>query len=212
MPPSPTPPATPAARHTTVVAVHRDGTHQFSKPTAEHITLLQGLGVEGDAHCGRTVQHRSRVKVNPHQPNLRQVHLMSASLFGHLAGMGYTVAPGQLGENITLAGARGLEWDELIALPVGTRVVFGPPVPDTLGAADTAPQAVLELTGLRNPCVQIEQFRPGLLAAMLGHDPQGALVRKAGVMAVVLAGGVVVPGSRVTFELPPLPHRPMERV
>jgi MOSC domain-containing protein YiiM len=198
--------------HTTVLAVHRDDTHRFSKPAVAQITLLPGLGVEGDAHCGRTVQHRSRVKANPHQPNLRQVHLVTASLFEHVAALGFRVAPGQLGENITLASAPGLQWDELIALPVGTRVVFGPYVSETSGAVDDAPHAVLELTGLRNPCVQIEQFQPGLLAAMLAHDPQGALVRKAGVMAVVLAGGVVAPGTSVTFELPPLPHRPMERV
>lgn len=193
-------------RHTTVVAVHRDDTHRFSKQAAERITLLQGLGVEGDAHCGRTVQHRSRVKVNPDQPNLRQVHFLSASLFDHLADQGFQVTPGQLGENITLADAPGLSWHELIALPVGTQVVFGPPHPAA------PPQAVLELTGLRNPCVQIDTFQPGLMAALLARTSQGDLVRKAGVMAVVRQGGQVAPGSSATFVLPPLPHQAMERV
>ena len=113
-------PPTPA--ETTVLAVHRDGTHRFSKQAVAQITLLPGLGVEGDAHCGRTVQHRSRVKANPHQPNLRQVHLITASLFEHVAALGFSVAPGPLVENITLASAPGLQWDELIALPVGTRL------------------------------------------------------------------------------------------
>ena len=191
--------------HTTVLAVHRDGTHRFSKPTVPHITLLPGLGVEGDAHCGHTVQHRSRVKANPHQPNLRQVHLITASLFAHVAALGFTVAPGQLGENITLADAPGLEWDALIALPVGTRLQFTAPDAHT-------PQAEVELTGLRNPCVQIDEFQPGLFAALLGRTAQGDLLRKAGVMAVVHTGGQVAPGCRVTVELPPAPHRPMERI
>ena len=130
--------------HTTVLAVHRDDTHRFSKPAVAQITLLPGLGVEGDAHCGRTVQHRSRVKANPHQPNLRQVHLITASLFEHVAALGFSVAPGQLGENITLASAPGLQWDELIALPMGTRLQFTTPDAHT-------PPAEVELTGLRNP-------------------------------------------------------------
>lgn len=191
--------------HTIVVAVHRDDLHRFSKTAMESITLLQGLGVEGDAHCGRTVQHRSRVKVNPDQPNLRQVHLITDSLFEHVATLGFDVAPGQLGENITLASAPGLQWHELIALPVGTRLQIADPDADT-------PPVVLELTGLRNPCVQIDDFQPGLFAALLGRTAQGELVRKAGVMAVVCAGGQVAPGNRVTVQLPPKPHRPMERI
>ena len=191
--------------HTTVLAVHRDDTHRFSKQAVARITLLPGLGVEGDAHCGRTVQHRSRVKVNPHQPNLRQVHLITASLFEHVAALGFRVAPGQLGENITLASAPGLQWDELIALPVGTRLHFATPDAHT-------PPAEVELTGLRNPCVQIDDFQPGLFAALLDHTAQGDLVRKAGVMGVVNTGGQVAPGSRVTVVLPPEPHRPMERI
>jgi len=195
----------PTTAETTVLAVHRDDTHRFSKPAVAQITLLPGLGVEGDAHCGRTVQHRSRVKVNPHQPNLRQVHLITASLFEHVAALGFSVAPGQLGENITLASAPGLQWDELIALPVGTRLCFTAPDAHT-------PPAEVELTGLRNPCVQIDDFQPSLFAALLDRTAQGDLVRKAGVMAVVHTGGQVAPGSHVTVVLPPEPHRPMERI
>ena len=191
--------------HTTVLAVHRDDTHRFSKPAVAQITLLPGLGVEGDAHCGRTVQHRSRVKANPHQPNLRQVHLITASLFEHVAALGFSVAPGQLGENITLASAPGLQWDALIALPMGTRLQFTTPDAHT-------PPAEVELTGLRNPCAQIDAFQSGLLAAMLGRTAEGALVRKTGVMSVVLAGGEVAEGDAVQVELPPLPHRAMEKV
>ncbi|WP_298212399.1 MOSC domain-containing protein [Acidovorax sp.] len=188
---------------TAVLAVHKDGEHRFSKQSTQQIHLLQGLGVEGDAHCGSKVQHRSRVKANPDQPNLRQVHLISASLLEHVQAMGFEVAAGQLGENITLASAPGLRWDDLIALPVGTRVVF---------ESTDAPFPTLELTGLRNPCPQIDAFQPGLLAALLGKTEQGQLLRKAGVMAVVRQGGFISPGCKATFQLPHPPHRPMERV
>jgi MOSC domain-containing protein YiiM len=176
-----------------VVAVARDGGHHFSKPLAEAITLLPGLGVEGDAHAGVTVQHRSRVAADPSQPNLRQVHLIQAELFAELAAQGFAVAPGALGENVTTEGI------DLLGLPVGARLRLG-----------TA--ALVEVAGLRNPCAQIERFRPGLLAAVLGRDPAGRLVRKAGIMGVVLAGGVVRPGDRIGVTLPPLPHRALERV
>lgn len=182
-----------------VLAVHRDSGHRFSKTTVDTIELQAGLGVAGDAHRGRTVQHRSRVKANPDQPNLRQVHLISQSLFTHVAGQGFEVRPGQLGENITLATAPGWQRHELIALPVGTELHFsqGP---------------VVQLTGLRNPCVQIDDFQPGLFAAMLEKDAQGRLIRKTGVMAVVLQGGLVQAGDTVTQRLPTLPHQAMERV
>jgi MOSC domain-containing protein YiiM len=176
-----------------VVAVARDGGHRFSKPLAEAITLLPGLGVEGDAHAGVTVQHRSRVAADPSQPNLRQVHLIQAELFAELAAQGFAVAPGALGENVTTEGI------DLLSLPVGARLRLGT-------------TALVEVAGLRNPCAQIERFRPGLLAAVLGRDPAGRLVRKAGIMGVVLAGGVVRPGDRIGVTLPPLPHRALERV
>ncbi|RYF27968.1 MAG: MOSC domain-containing protein [Comamonadaceae bacterium] len=185
--------------HTTVLAVHRDSEHRFSKEPVPAIALEAGLGVVGDAHHGRTVQHRSRAKVNPHQPNLRQVHLITASLLDHLLERGFVVAAGELGENITLQSAPGLLWGDLIALPVGTQLRF-------------AQGAVVELTGLRNPCSQIDRFQRGLLAATLDKDAAGQLVRKTGVMGVVLAGGVIAGGDAVQVHLPAQPHRAMECV
>jgi MOSC domain-containing protein YiiM len=177
----------------TVVAVSRDATHRFSKVNQDSIRLLAGLGVEGDAHLGVTVQHRSRVAQDPTQPNLRQVHLLHSELFDELRAAGYHVTPGDLGENVT---TRGLD---LLALPVGTRL--------RLGAG-----AVVEVTGLRNPCLQIDNFRGGLLGQVVGRDEAGTVVRKGGVMGVVLEGGVIRPGDPVLAELPAPPHRPLERV
>jgi MOSC domain-containing protein YiiM len=176
-----------------VVAVARDEGHRFSKPTLPVIRLLAGLGIEGDAHCGKTVKHRSRVAVDPTQPNLRQVHLIHLELFDELAAGGFSVQPGEMGENITTRGI------DLLGLPVGARL--------RLGA-----QAVVEITGLRNPCSQIEAFQPGLLKAVLGRDANGGLIRKAGIMAIVIAGGEVRPGDAIAVTLPALPHRALERV
>ena len=177
----------------TVVAVHLKATHAFSKQTVPEIALQQGHGVVGDAHCGVTVKHRSRVAVDPTQPNLRQVHLIPAELFDELAGKGHPVAPGALGENVTTRGI------DLLSLPVGTALHIGP-------------QAVVAVTGLRNPCAQIEQFQTGLLAEVLARAADGALIRKAGVMGVVSAGGPVKPGDAITVHLPPQPHVALERV
>jgi MOSC domain-containing protein YiiM len=171
-----------------VLAVARDGAHRFSKPTCLSIRLTAGLGVEGDAHAGATVKHRSRVARDPTTPNLRQVHLIHAELFDELRAAGFTVAAGELGENITTRGI------DLLALPTGTRL--------HLGAA-----AVVEVTGLRNPCVQIDRFQRGLMQTVLGRDADGGLVRKTGVMSVVLASGDVAAGDAVAVELPALPHR-----
>ncbi len=177
--------------HVTAVSVSK--AHDFSKQRQGAIRLLDGLGVEGDAHAGVTVQHRSRVAQDPTQPNLRQVHLIHEELFDELRGQGFAVTAGQLGENITTRGV------DLPGLPTGTRL--------RLGA-----EALVELTGLRNPCGQIEAFQPGLLAAVLGRDEAGGLVRKAGVMGVVLRGGEVRPGDPLAVELPQGPHRPLDRV
>lgn len=176
-----------------VVAVSTSSTHTFSKGTASQIKLLAGLGVEGDAHCGIAVEHRSRVAQDPKQPNLRQVHLIHTELFDELAAQGFQVAPGQIGENIA---TRDLN---LLVLPVNTELHIGP-------------SAIVRLTGLRNPCEQLNQFRAGLMAAILGRTLDGKLVRKAGVMGVVVAGGVVQPGSSITVRLPIEPHRMLERV
>ncbi|MFY1636451.1 MOSC domain-containing protein [Solwaraspora sp. WMMB335] len=176
-----------------VVAVCRDGEHRFSKNVADEINLLAGLGVAGDAHAGVTVQHRSRVARDPTQPNLRQVHLIHSELHDELRTQGFAVQPGQLGENVT---TRGLD---LLSLPRGTVLRLGP-------------HAAVEVTGLRNPCQQINAFRPGLLKAVLDTDADGGLIRKAGIMSVVLAGGPVRPGDAVTVELPVPPHLPLDRV
>ncbi|SDD29763.1 MOSC domain-containing protein YiiM [Cupriavidus sp. YR651] len=175
-----------------VVAVSRSPAHGFSKPREDAIRLLAGLGVEGDAHAGVTVQHRSRVAVDPTQPNLRQVHLIHAELHAALAEAGFDVGYGELGENITTQGI------DLLRLPTGTRLHIG--------------TAEIEITGLRNPCVQIDQFRKGLLRQLVYRDALEALVRKAGVMGVVLAGGMVRPGDVIETVLPALPHRALERV
>jgi MOSC domain-containing protein YiiM len=176
-----------------VVAVAQDGTHRFSKPTVARIRLLAGLGVEGDAHLGTTVQHRSRVRQDPTQPNLRQVHLIAAELLDELAGAGFALEPGQLGENVTTRGI------DLIRLSEGTVLTLGD-------------SACVIVTGLRNPCRQIEDFRPGLLARVLDRDAAGRIVRKAGIMGVVLDGGDIRPGDRIRVRPPAGPFRPLERV
>jgi MOSC domain-containing protein YiiM len=176
-----------------VTAVSRSPTHSMTKPAAAAIRLVAGLGVEGDAHQGETVKHRSRVARDPTQPNLRQVHLLHAELHDELRAAGFVLSPGEMGENITTSGV------DLLGLPGGTRLRFG--------AA-----AVVEVTGLRNPCRQLDRLRPGLMAATLARDAQGTLIRKAGVMAVVIAGGDVRVGDLITIELPAPSHRPLKPV
>ncbi len=176
-----------------VLAVHRSASHSFSKFADDAIELVAGLGVRGDAHAGETVRHRSRVARDPGQPNLRQVHLLHAELFDELMARDFAVWPGDLGENITTSGIA------LLDLPTGTRL--------RLGAG-----AVVELTGLRNPCIQLDRFQPGLMAAVLGRDVQGRLQRKAGVMAIVVAAGEVRADDAIAIELPALPHAPLEPV
>jgi len=173
-----------------VTAVSRSATHSFTKPNAGTIRLVAGLGVDGDAHQGATVKHRSRVARDPTVPNLRQVHLMHAELFDELRTAGFIVAAGQMGENVTTSGL------DLLGLPTGTRLHLGN-------------EAVIEVTGLRNPCRQLDKFQPGLMAATLARDPDGNLVRKAGVMAIVLSGGEVKEGDPIRVELPAAPHTPL---
>lgn len=173
-----------------VAAVHRSSSHSFSKFAEDAIALEAGLGVVGDAHAGKTVKHRSRVRRDPTGPNLRQVHVLHAELFDELMARGFAVWPGELGENVT---TRGLD---LLALPTGTRL--------RLGSA-----ALVEITGLRNPCSQLDKFQPGLMAAVLDRTPDGSLVRKAGVMGVVLEGGEVRAGDLIQVRLPPGQQRPL---
>ena len=176
-----------------VVSVSRDPEHRFSKEVVDDIVLIAGLGVEGDAHAGTTVQHRSRVARDPSQPNLRQVHLVHAELFDEVEGSGFEVAPGELGENVTTRGV------DLLGLPRGAVLRLGP-------------DAVVEVTGLRNPCVQIDGFEAGLMRELVTRDGTGQVVRKAGVMAVVLVGGRVAPGDRVGVELPEGEHEALQPV
>ncbi|MEU3345225.1 MOSC domain-containing protein [Streptomyces sp. NPDC006700] len=176
-----------------VTAVSSNGEYSFTKPNRGSIKLLAGLGVEGDVHAGVTVKHRSRVAQDPTQPNLRQVHLMHEELFAEVGEKGFRVAPGELGENITTSGI------DLLALPVGALLRIGD-------------SAVLEVTGLRNPCLQIDNFQDGLLKQVVGRDEAGNIVRKAGIMSIVREGGVVRPGDPIEAELPSGPHRPLDRV
>jgi MOSC domain-containing protein YiiM len=176
-----------------VVAVASDPAHRFSKPVQPSIMLVAGLGVAGDAHAGVTVQHLSRVRRDPSQPNLRQVHLVASELFVELDGAGFAVGAGDLGENVTTAGI------DLLALPTGARLLIGA-------------SAVVEVTGLRNPCRQIDGFSDGLLKQVLTRDADGTLVRRAGIMGVVVAGGAVRAGDRIVVELPPGDRRPLDVV
>ena len=177
----------------TVTAVSRSPKHTLVKPNERSIRLLEGLGVEGDAHLGERVKHRSRVARDPSQPNLRQVHLIHGELHDELREAGFALASGQMGENITTRGV------DLLGLPAGTRLHLGD-------------SAVVEVTGLRNPCAQLNRIQPGLMAATLDRDEDGNLVRKAGIMGVVIEGGEVCPGDPIQVELPPWPHRPLAPV
>jgi MOSC domain-containing protein YiiM len=176
-----------------VVALSCNAVHAFSKQAATRLTLLTGLGVEGDAHCGAAVKHRSRVRADPSQPNLRQVHLLHAEMIDEINAKGFTLSPGDVGENITTTGI------DLLALPRHTRLHLGE-------------SAIINITGLRNPCSQLDGFAPGLTQAFLGRAPNGELIRKAGIMAIVLEGGVVSVGDTIRVELPAMPHRRLERV
>jgi len=177
----------------TVVAVSASPAHSFSKANRRRITLLEGHGVEGDAHAGEKVKHRSRVARDPTQPNLRQVHLLHAELLEELGEEGFEVSPGDVGENITTRGI------DLLALPTASRLRLGT-------------SAVVEVTGLRNPCVQLERFQPGLMAAVLEHADDGQLIRKSGVMGIVVSAGEVLPGDRIELVFPPEPHHALRPV
>lgn len=176
-----------------VLAVSRSRSHRFSKSNALMIRLLAGLGVEGDCHAGVTVKHRSRVRADPTQPNLRQVHLIDEALLEELRGKGFKVEPGDMGENLTTVGL------DLLGLPRGARLRLGD-------------EAIIEITGLRNPCIQLNGFAAGLMEATLSRAADGSLIRKAGVMSIVITGGFVKPGDAIRVELPAKPHRDLERV
>jgi len=176
-----------------VVAVARDNTHKFSKDVVEEIQIVVGMGVEGDAHFGATVKHRSRVAVDPSQPNLRQVHLIQSELFSEVLELGFVLGPADLGENITTVGI------DLMGLPKGTILRIGR-------------SAELEVTGLRNPCKQIDDFQKGLLSAVVMRGKNGVLIRKSGIMTIVNVGGLVKANDIISPIYPQKPYLPLERV
>jgi len=175
-----------------VVAVSKSNAHTFNKYNCEQITLIEGLGIKGDAHQGVFVKHRSRVKKNPTTPNLRQVHLIHSELFDELSEKGFKVVPGQMGENITTAGI------DLLKLPKDTLLKIG--------------TAEIVITGLRNPCSQLESIQKGLMKALLDKDQHGNLIRKAGIMGTVQSGGDIAPGDAILVILPPQPHVVLDKV
>ncbi|MGI8948209.1 MAG: MOSC domain-containing protein [Ornithinimicrobium sp.] len=176
-----------------VRSVARDAAHRFSKEPVGGIELVEGLGVAGDAHAGRTIQHRSRLRRDADAPNLRQVHLIAEEFLAEAAEWGYAVGPGALGDNVLTAGL------DLLGLPQGTMLTFGECSDD--------PCAAIEVTGLRNPCRQIDRFQDGLLRVALEQRPDGTLIRKVGIMAVVTRGGPVRPGMPIGVHLPAVPHQ-----
>ncbi len=171
-----------------VLSVSLSPEHGFRKVPQDQITLLAGLGVEGDAHAGKTVQHLYRMRIDPTAPNLAQVHFLATELFDEMAAQGFALAAGVLGENVLTRGI------DLINLPTGTLFRIGS-------------QAVVEISGLRNPCKQIDGVADGLTKALFDRDAKGEVVRKAGIMGVVVTGGTVAPGDPIGVTLPPLPHR-----
>ena len=176
----------------TVEHLHCSPTYSFQKASAASVRLVAGIGIEGDVHAGATVRHQGRVAADPSQPNLRQVHLIHGELHDELRARGFDVGPGEMGENIT---TRGLD---LLGLPAGTVLLMG--------------GALVAVTGLRNPCVQLDTFSPGLRGAVLDRDADGRLVRKGGVMGVVVLGGDVRVGDAISVSLPPPPHVTLEPV
>jgi MOSC domain-containing protein YiiM len=177
----------------TVAAVFCGSTHGPGKERRDAIRLIAGIGVDGDVHAGETVKHRSRVRRDPMQPNLRQIHLIHSELHDELCERGFEVGPGEMGENLTTEGI------DLLGLARGTRLRLGD-------------EAVIEVTGLRNPCVQLNGLAPGLMEATLDRDTDGELIRKAGVMAIVVEGGRVRTGDAIAAEPPSRPHEPLEPV
>lgn len=176
----------------TVVSLSKSALHGFSKQVVDSLTLIAREGIEGDAHRGVTVRHRSRVAADPAQPNLRQVHLIHAELIDELAAKGFAIGPGDMGENILTRGI------DLLTLPRNALLHIG--------------NAVLRVTGLRNPCKQLNDFAPGLMSAVLDRASNGSLIRKAGIMAVVDQGGQIIIGDRIKIALPPHPLEPLDRI
>lgn len=176
-----------------IISLSKDQGHHFSKKLCSSLLFLKGLGIEGDAHCGEIVKHRSRVKADPNQPNLRQVHLIHSELISELRSLGFNVEAGTMGENVLTQGI------DLLSLPKNTLIKLGNDV-------------VLRVTGLRNPCGQLDNYQKGLTKAVLARDAEGNLLRKAGIMTVVESGGTVKTGDLINLERPDEPHEKLERV
>lgn len=176
-----------------VVSTSLSPEYTFHKSTQSSIELITGIGVKGDAHSGTTVKHRSRVRQDPSQPNLRQVHLIHKELLDELSAKGFVVRPGELGENLTTEDL------DILNLPKGARLIF-------------PSGAEIEITGLRNPCVQLDNWQPGLMAAVLDKDEEGNLIRKCGVMSIVLKGGIIQAGDAIQIEMPEPPFVKLEKV
>ncbi len=176
-----------------VISVNKSPTHQLSKVPCPSIRLIVDFGVEGDAHAGKTVKHRSRVANDPNQPNLRQVHLIARELFDEMVSSGFDLHPGQMGENITTQGV------DLLRLSRGCRLMIGS-------------EAVIEITGLRNPCHQLNGLLPNLMQALVYTDEQGNVIRKAGIMGIVVQAGIISPGDKILIHKPPGRHIPLDRV
>ena len=176
-----------------VTAVSKSDTHTMSKKNVKTIHLIEGLGVNGDAHMGKNVKHRSRVSKNPNQPNLRQIHLIHSELLSELLIKGFNIIPGEMGENITTVNI------DLLSLPKDTILNIGK-------------DSQIKITGLRNPCHQLNGIKDGLMKAVLGQDNYGNLIRKAGVMGIVLKSGKVSTGDEIRIEYPKKPFTNLERV
>lgn len=176
-----------------VLAVARDAGHNFSKPVCDSINVVTGLGVEGDAHYGKLIQHLYRIKKDPNDPNLRQIHLIHRELHEELRAKGFDIAPGDMGENVTTQGI------DLLGLPRGTVLKFGE-------------EAAVEITGLRNPCYQLNDFREGLMKACLDKAEDGSVIFKSGIMGIILKDGTIKPGDQIRVELPDGPHTPLDLV
>lgn len=174
-----------------VVATSQSKDHTFTKQTVPGIKLIQGLGVEGDCHSGKTVQHRSRLHIKPAPANLRQVHLIDLEILTQ-----YDLQPGDIGENITTSGI------DLLRLGKGTKLHFvGSETAEEVALDQAHP--VVTVTGLRNPCPQIEKYRKGLQERFIVRDAERKIVaRKAGIMSTVEVGGVVLAGMKIVVESP----------
>lgn len=177
----------------TVISVSRSSGHSFRKACEESINLIEGFGVEGDVHAGKKIKHTFLAKEDPDRKNIRQIHLIAAELFTELKGKGFNVDPGQLGENITTEGI------DLLSLPTGTLLHIGN-------------GAVIELTALRQPCIQIDEFQQGLLKEVVYKDSGGNIIRKVGVMGVILVSGAVSPNDEIIVETPDKPHHKLDYV